>query len=43
MATYYYFFFLPSLTRFRFQFDNSYSPQRESMLEKASAVRLNSQ
>lgn len=37
------FFFLPSLTRFRFQFDNSYSPQSESMLEKASAVRLNSQ
>lgn len=37
------FFFLHSLTRFPFQFDNSYSPQSESMLEKASAVCLNSQ
>lgn len=39
----FFFFFLHSLTRFPFQFDNSYSPQSESMLEKASAVCLNSQ
>lgn len=38
-----FFIFLHSLTCCRFQFNNSYSPQSESMPEKASAVCLNSQ